>query len=65
MAWQIYEITNSPLELGLLELARGAPMLELLLFGGHLDRPFATSFVLRNTVNQSTSEQQRARRARV
>ena len=31
MAWQIYELTNSPLELGLLGLARGAPMLALLL----------------------------------
>jgi MFS family permease len=36
MAWQIYELTNSPLELGLLGLARGAPMLILLLFGGLL-----------------------------
>src|SRR5262249_37902673 len=36
MAWQIYELTNSPLELGLLGLARGAPMLGLLLFGGLL-----------------------------
>src|SRR5215475_7207481 len=36
MAWQIYELTNSPLELGLLGLARGAPMLVLLLFGGLL-----------------------------
>lgn len=36
MAWQIYELTNSPLELGLLGLARGAPMLVLLLFGGVL-----------------------------
>lgn len=36
MAWQIYELTNSPLELGLLGLARGAPMLALLLFGGLL-----------------------------
>jgi len=26
MAWQIYELTNSPLELGLLGLVRGAPM---------------------------------------
>ena len=34
MAWQIYELTNSPLQLGLLGLARGAPMLVLLLFGG-------------------------------
>jgi MFS family permease len=36
MAWQIYELTNSPLQLGLLGLARGAPMLVLLLFGGML-----------------------------
>jgi MFS family permease len=36
MAWQIYELTNSPLELGLLGLARGAPMLVFLLFGGVL-----------------------------
>jgi MFS family permease len=36
MAWQIYELTNSPLQLGLLGLARGAPMLVLLLFGGVL-----------------------------
>jgi len=36
MAWQIYELTNSPLQLGLLGLARAAPMLGLLLFGGLL-----------------------------
>ncbi|HVO91493.1 MAG TPA: MFS transporter [Terriglobales bacterium] len=36
MAWQIYELTNSPLQLGLLGLARGAPMMVLLLFGGML-----------------------------
>ncbi|HUK42792.1 MAG TPA: MFS transporter [Candidatus Acidoferrales bacterium] len=36
MAWQIYELTNSPLQLGLLGLARAAPMLALLLFGGLL-----------------------------
>jgi MFS family permease len=36
MAWQIYELTNSPLKLGLLGLARGAPMLIFLLFGGVL-----------------------------
>ena len=36
MAWQIYELTNSPLEIGLLGLARGVPMLVLLLFGGLL-----------------------------
>jgi MFS family permease len=36
MAWQIYELTNSPLQLGLLGLARGIPMLLLLLYGGVL-----------------------------
>src|ERR687891_42173 len=36
IAWQIYELTNSPLQLGLMGLARGAPMLVLLLFGGVL-----------------------------
>ena len=36
MAWQIYELTNSPLQLGLPGLTRGAPMLVLLLFGGML-----------------------------
>jgi MFS family permease len=36
MAWQIYELTNSPLELGFLGLVRGVPMLVLLLFGGVL-----------------------------
>src|SRR5712691_7623980 len=34
MAWQIYELTGSALQLGLLGLARGAPMLVLLLYGG-------------------------------
>ncbi|HZT08116.1 MAG TPA: MFS transporter [Chloroflexota bacterium] len=36
IAWQIYEITNSPLQLGLIGLARGGPTLVLLLFGGLL-----------------------------
>ena len=40
MAWQIYELTNSPLQLGMLGLARGAPMLLLLLFGGLLADTF-------------------------
>jgi MFS family permease len=36
MSWQIYELTGSALQLGLLGLARGAPMLVLLLYGGLL-----------------------------
>lgn len=36
MAWQIYELTNSPLQLGLLGLARGVPQIGLLLVGGLL-----------------------------
>jgi MFS family permease len=36
MAWQIYELTDSALHLGLLGLARGAPTLVLILFGGLL-----------------------------
>ncbi len=36
MAWQIYELTSSPLQLGLLGLARGVPLLLLLLYGGVL-----------------------------
>jgi MFS family permease len=36
MAWQIYELTNSPLQLGLLGLARGLPQIIMLLFGGLL-----------------------------
>ncbi len=35
-AWQIYELTDSALQLGLLGLARGAPQLVLLLYGGML-----------------------------
>jgi len=36
MAWQIYELTNSPLHIGLLGLARAVPHIGLLLFGGLL-----------------------------
>jgi len=36
IAWQIYELTNSPLQLGLMGLARGVPQVFMLLFGGLL-----------------------------
>lgn len=36
MAWQIYELTNSPLQIGLLGLARALPQIALLLVGGLL-----------------------------
>lgn len=36
MAWQIYELTNSPLQIGLLGLARAIPQIFILLFGGLL-----------------------------
>ena len=36
MAWQIYELTNSPLQIGLMGLARGVPQVAMLLFGGLL-----------------------------
>jgi MFS family permease len=36
MAWQIYELTNSPFQIGLLGLARAIPQIILLLFGGLL-----------------------------
>src|SRR5678816_4250822 len=36
MAWQIYELTNSPLQIGLLGLARALPQMVLLLVGGLL-----------------------------
>ena len=36
MAWQIYEITNSPLQIGLLGVARALPQIALLLVGGLL-----------------------------
>jgi MFS family permease len=36
MAWQIYELTNSPMQIGLLGLARAVPQIILLLLGGLL-----------------------------
>ena len=36
MAWQIYELTNSPFQIGLLGLARALPQMFLLLFAGLL-----------------------------
>ena len=36
MAWQIYELTNSPFQIGLLGLARALPQIVLLLFAGLL-----------------------------
>jgi MFS family permease len=36
MAWQIYELTNSPLQIGFLGLARALPQILLLLVGGLL-----------------------------
>ena len=36
IAWQIYDLTNSPLQIGLLGLARAAPQIVLLLLGGLL-----------------------------
>lgn len=36
MAWQIYELTNSPLQIGLLGVARALPQIGLLLVGGLL-----------------------------
>jgi MFS family permease len=36
MAWQIYELTNSPLQIGFLGLARALPQIFLLLVGGLL-----------------------------
>jgi MFS family permease len=36
MAWQIYELTNSPLQIGLLGLARALPQMALTLVGGLL-----------------------------
>jgi MFS family permease len=36
MAWQIYELSNSPLQLGLIGLARAVPQMFILLFGGLL-----------------------------
>src|SRR5688572_2331687 len=36
MAWQIYELTDSAFQIGLLGLARAVPQIILLLFGGLL-----------------------------
>ncbi|MSP40670.1 MAG: MFS transporter [Deltaproteobacteria bacterium] len=36
MAWQIYELTNSPLQIGMIGLARAVPQMVILLFGGLL-----------------------------
>ncbi len=36
MAWQIYELTNSPLQIGLIGLVRAVPQMIILLFGGLL-----------------------------
>lgn len=36
MAWQIYELTDSPLQVGLLGLARAVPQMSMLLVGGLL-----------------------------
>jgi MFS family permease len=36
MAWQIYELTNSPFQIGLIGLARAVPQIVLLLVGGLL-----------------------------
>lgn len=36
MSWQIYELTNSPLQIGLLGLVRAVPQVAMLLFGGLL-----------------------------
>jgi MFS family permease len=36
MAWQIYELTNSPLQIGLIGLARAVPQIALLMLGGLL-----------------------------
>src|SRR5207249_2221863 len=36
MAWQIYQITNSPLQVGLLGLGRAIPQITLAVFGGLL-----------------------------
>lgn len=36
MAWQIYELTNSPLQIGLIGLVRAVPQMVVMLFGGLL-----------------------------
>lgn len=36
VGWQIYEITNDPLSLGLIGLAEAVPFMSIILYGGHL-----------------------------
>src|SRR5437763_12316370 len=36
MAWQVYDLTNSPLQVGLLGLGRALPQMLLALYGGLL-----------------------------
>ena len=36
MAWQIYELTNSPFQIGMIGLVRAVPQMVILLFGGLL-----------------------------
>lgn len=36
VGWQIYEITNDPLSLGLIGLAEAVPFMSVILYGGHL-----------------------------
>ena len=36
MAWQVYELTNSPLQIGLIGLVRAVPQVAMLVFGGLL-----------------------------
>jgi len=36
MAWQIYDLTNSPLQIGMIGLVRAVPQMFILLFGGLL-----------------------------
>jgi len=36
MAWQLYELTNSPLQIGLIGLVRAVPQMVVMLFGGLL-----------------------------
>ncbi|MFN0072357.1 MAG: MFS transporter [Chloroflexota bacterium] len=40
MAWQIYELTDSPLQVGLIGLSRAIPAMAMLLFGGLLADAF-------------------------
>ena len=53
MAWQIYLLTDSPLQIGLLGLARAIPQMGLLLFGGLL----ADAIDRRHLVNVSQGTQ--------